>query len=108
MEVGLRPGELYGPHANRVDRPRKLIYVTHVMTRYGLRATPKSEKSHRAVPVPARICDAMARLMEGRDAFATCTCRTRRRSGTRTYARALTRRSSRHGRDVRTVKIIPL
>lgn len=74
MTVGLRPGENYGLHANRVDWPRGLVHVTHVMTRYGLREYPKSKKSHRSVPVPPRTLQAMAKLMEGRDAFAPCTC----------------------------------
>lgn len=72
--VGLRPGELYGLHGNRVDWPRRLVHVTHVMTRYGLREHPKSKKSHRTVPVPEEILEAMAALMRGRRAFATCTC----------------------------------
>ena len=74
MHAGLRPGELYGLHANRVDWPRKLVHVTHVMTRYGLREHPKSRKSHRTVPVPPDVLAAMSALMRGRKPFARCTC----------------------------------
>lgn len=74
MDVGLRPGELYGLHANRTDWTRQLVHVTHVMTRYGLREYPKSRKSHRSVPVPERTIEGMSRLMKGRNAFAKCTC----------------------------------
>lgn len=84
MHVGLRPGEIYGLHGNRVDWTRGLVHVTHVMTRYGLREYPKSKKSHRSVPVPPHTLTAMAKLMEGRDAFALCTCPRVAADGTRT------------------------
>jgi len=42
MEVGLRPGELYGLHGRRVDWLRSQIQVIDVMTRKGLRQWPKS------------------------------------------------------------------
>jgi integrase len=65
-EVGLRPGELYGLHGHRVDWLRGRIQVIDVMTRSGLRHWPKSKKSHRVVPVPAHIMEAMSALMNGR------------------------------------------
>lgn len=74
MDVGLRPGELYGLHANRTDWTRQLVHVTHVMTRYGLREYPKSRKSHRSVPAPEPTIEGMSLLMKGRKAFAPCTC----------------------------------
>jgi hypothetical protein len=63
MEVGLRPGEIYGLHGHRVDWFRAQIQVIDVMTRLGLREHPKSKKSHRVVPVPVRILDGMSVLM---------------------------------------------
>lgn len=66
MDVGLRPGELYGLHGHRVDWLRGQLQVVDVMTRQGLRQHPKSTKSHRAVPVPAATLEGMAALMTGR------------------------------------------
>jgi integrase len=66
MEVGLRPGEIYGLHGNRVDWLRAQIQVIDVMTRLGLRQHPKSKKSHRVVPVPAGTLESMSVLMAGR------------------------------------------
>jgi integrase len=65
-EVGLRPGEIYGLHGHRVDWLRSQIQVIDVMTRRGLRQWPKSKRSHRVVPVPARIMEGMSALMAGR------------------------------------------
>jgi integrase len=67
MVVGLRPGELFGLHGDRVDWLRWRIEVTQVMTRRGLREWPKSKRSHRVVPVPeGRLRDGLPRLMAGR------------------------------------------
>jgi integrase len=66
MQVGLRPGEMYGLHGHRVDWLRRRIEVIDVMTRKGLRQWPKSKKSHRVVPVPAATLEAMSVLMAGR------------------------------------------
>lgn len=74
MDVGLRPGEAYGLHANQIDWIRGLITITHVMTRYGLREYPKSKKSHRTVPVPPHTLKAMRELMGQRTAWGVCAC----------------------------------
>jgi integrase len=66
MEVGLRPGEIYGLHGHRVDWIRSQLQVVGVMTRQGLREHPKTRKSHRTVPVPAHILEGMSVLMTGR------------------------------------------
>lgn len=66
MTVGLRPGELYGLHGHRVNWLRSTLTVVDVMTRTGLRQWPKSEKSHRTVPVPPAIVEGMSALMAGR------------------------------------------
>jgi len=66
MDVGLRPGEIYGLHGHRVDWIRNQIHVTHVMTREGLREYPKSLRSSRTVPVPPATIERMSRLMVGR------------------------------------------
>jgi integrase len=65
-EVGLRFGEISGLHGHRVDWLRSQIHVVDVATRQGLRQWPKSKKSHRVVPVRARILEGMAALMAGR------------------------------------------
>jgi len=74
MDVGLRPGENYGLHVDKVDWLRGLIDVQQVMTRYGLRDYPKSKKSHRTVPVPPATLASMKQLMDGRTAWGKCTC----------------------------------
>jgi integrase len=66
MQVGLRPGELYGLHGHRVDWLRGRLTVVDVMTRKGLRQWPKSKRSHRVVPVPAHLLEGMSVLMTGR------------------------------------------
>jgi integrase len=66
MRVGLRPGEMYGLHGHRVDWLRGKIAIVDVMTRLGLRQWPKSKRSHRVVPVPADLLEAMSVLMTGR------------------------------------------
>lgn len=74
MDVGLRPGEIYGLHSNRVDWLRGQIQVHCVMTRYGLREHGKSKKSRRTVPVPPATLEAMKSLMEDRPRWGQCTC----------------------------------
>jgi integrase len=66
MQVGLRPGEIYGLHGHRVDWLRSQIQVVDVMIRRGLREHPKSERSHRVVPVPPHVLERMSVLMTGR------------------------------------------
>jgi integrase len=66
MDVGLRPGELYGLHGHRVDWLRGKLAVVDVMTRQGLRQHPKSKRSHRVVPVPPATLEAMSALMARR------------------------------------------
>lgn len=66
MDVGLRPGEIYGLHGHRVDWLRGLTHVTHVLTREGIREYPKSMRSNRTVPVPAHTLEGMSALMVDR------------------------------------------
>jgi integrase len=66
MDVGLRPGELYGLHGHRADFLRCLLTVVDVMTRAGLRQHPKSKRSHRTVPVPPPTMERLAVLLTGR------------------------------------------
>jgi integrase len=74
MDVGLRPGELYGLHGHRVDWLRGQLAVIDVMTRQGLRYHPKSKKSHRVVPVRAYVLEGMSVLLQGRNFRVPCTC----------------------------------
>ncbi len=66
MDVGLRPGEIFGLHGHRVDFLRGRLTVVDVMTRQGLRQHPKSKRSHRTVPVPPHVLEGMSVLMAGR------------------------------------------
>jgi integrase len=66
MNVGLRPGEIYGLHGHRVDWIRGHLSVVDVVTRQGLREYPKSTKSNRTVPIPPETLEGMSRLMKGR------------------------------------------
>jgi integrase len=66
MWVGLRPGEIFGLHGDRVHWLRQQVEVTRVLTRTGLREYPKSRKSHRIVPVPEWQMPRLSALMEGR------------------------------------------
>ncbi len=66
MDVGLRPGEIFGLHGHRVDWLRGKLTVVDVMTRQGLRQWPKSKRSHRTVPVPPHVLEGMSALMAGR------------------------------------------
>lgn len=75
MDVGLRPGEIYGLHTDRMDWTRNLIGITRVMTRAGLREYPKSKKSHRSPPVPPDTMAAIARMLGGRRNWSgECSC----------------------------------
>jgi integrase len=66
MWVGLRPGEIFGLHGDRVNWLRHDLEVTRVLTRVGLREYPKSRKSHRVVPVPKWQMPRLSALMTGR------------------------------------------
>lgn len=70
MHTGLRLGELLGLRAGAVDFARAEIHVVGVMTRHGWRPYPKSKKSHRTVPIPAHLLDALAPLVLGHPADA--------------------------------------
>jgi integrase len=59
---GLRPGELAGLDVEHVDFDRGLVRVQQVMTRYGLRAYPKTEGSVRSVPFPPEVGEMLWRL----------------------------------------------
>lgn len=64
--VGLRPGELFGLHADRVHWLRSKAEVTRVQTRKGLREYPKTVKSHRVVPIRPQTMKRLPALMVGR------------------------------------------
>lgn len=66
--VGLRPGELFGLFGDRVNWMRSTVEVTRVETREeGLREYPKTEKSHRTVPVPPNPMKGLCEVIAGRD-----------------------------------------
>lgn len=66
MDVGMRPGEIYGLHGHRVSWLRGHLTVVDVATRQGLREYPKSMKSNRTVPIPPATLEGMSRLMVDR------------------------------------------
>lgn len=66
MWVGLRPGEIFGLHGDRVHWLREQVEVTRVLTRAGLREYPKSRKSHRVAPIPPWQMPRLSGLMTGR------------------------------------------
>jgi len=66
MWPGLRPGEIFGLHGDRVHWLRNQAEVTRVLTRAGLREYPKTRKSHRLVPVPPWQMPRLSALMTGR------------------------------------------
>lgn len=63
--TGLRWGEIAGLDAVHVDVARAEVHVRQVLTRSGLRAYGKSARSHRTVPVPARLLQPLAQACEG-------------------------------------------
>lgn len=63
LHVGLRPGEIFGLHGDRVNWLRQQIEVTRVQTRHGLREYPKSKRSHRSVPIPDWLTPRISTLM---------------------------------------------
>jgi site-specific recombinase XerD len=75
--VGLREGEIFGLHGDRVSWLRQQVEVTRVHTRHGMREHPKTSKSHRVVPVPPHVVARWSALMTGRarDALMMCGAR---------------------------------
>lgn len=67
LHVGLRPGELFGLHGDRVNWLKHLVEITRVMTRHGLREYPKSKRSHRSAPIPDWLMPRWSALMVNRD-----------------------------------------
>lgn len=54
---GLRPGELAGLDIAALDLERQLVHAEQVLTREGLRAYPKSDRSNRWVPFPPEVAN---------------------------------------------------
>ncbi|MEV5001999.1 tyrosine-type recombinase/integrase [Nocardioides sp. LML1-1-1.1] len=65
MLVGLRPGELFGLLIDYVDLNIWQINVHGVATRNGWRPYAKSQKSHRAAPIPRRLRERFAEHCAG-------------------------------------------
>lgn len=72
-EVGLRPGEMFGLHANAVDRDTGWLSVdkTLVSRRGLIRHTPKDE-DRRDVPLTAKAIEIVDRALAGRDPKTGC------------------------------------
>jgi integrase len=64
LHVGLRWGELAGLRRRWVDCPHGLIHVVGVQTRTGWREYPKSKMSRRTVPIPPRLRDRLADVVD--------------------------------------------
>jgi integrase len=65
FETGLRPGELCGMHARQVDLDTGWVEVSHVRTRYVIRAWPKDEDA-RLVPLTQTAAEILRRLIAER------------------------------------------
>jgi integrase len=72
-ETGLRPGELCGLHANRVDLKTGWVEVVevYVSRQKVIRPWPKDEDTRR-VPLTAKAIEIVQRQLEGRDLTAGC------------------------------------
>lgn len=72
-EVGLRPGEMSGLHADAIDRGTGWLTVdkTFVSRRGLIRHSPKDEES-RDVPLTAKALEIIDRALAGRDLTAGC------------------------------------
>lgn len=68
--TGLRSGELAGLDVAHVDFDRELVRVQQVMTKYGMRAYPKSESSRRTVHCPPEALDLLWPVVADRSADA--------------------------------------
>jgi integrase len=65
LDTGLRYGELAGLHAHRVDMLRRELHVVETLTQSGtIKASPKSVRSRRTVPLSDRALEALAVQME--------------------------------------------
>lgn len=64
---GLRYGEMVGLPGSNVGWLRGELNVWRQWTVHGIRDIPKTRRSHRTVPVPARVMEGMSRLMRDRD-----------------------------------------
>lgn len=74
MNVGLRPGELFGLHVENIDWRRSSASISDVMTRRGLREYPKSRRSNRVVPIPMNVLMALETICKGRMRPTECLC----------------------------------
>ena len=72
-EEGLRPGEMFGLHANAIDRNAGWLAVdkTFVSRRGVIRHSPKDDDS-REVPLTAKALEILDRVLAGRDLKAGC------------------------------------
>lgn len=72
-EVGLRPGEMFGLHADAIDRATGWLTVnkTLVSRRGIIRHTPKDEES-RDVPLTEKALEILDRALAGRNAKTGC------------------------------------
>lgn len=73
LETGLRPGELCGLHADRLDLERGWMLVAEVFVkrRHAIRPFPK-DKDARMVPLTDRAIEIVKRRLDGRDVSAGC------------------------------------
>lgn len=73
LETGLRPSELCGLHAERVDLDRRRLEVDTVyVTRKKLMRSWPKDKDARGVPLTATAVDIIRRRLAGRDLTAGC------------------------------------
>lgn len=70
--TGLRSGELAGLDVRHVDFDRQLVRVEQVMTKFGMRAYPKSDASRRSVHCPQEALDLLWPVVADRAAGSPC------------------------------------
>ncbi|MGA6164283.1 tyrosine-type recombinase/integrase [Amycolatopsis magusensis] len=73
LETGMRPGELCGLHANRIDRRRRILLVAEVLVeeRGMIRFLPK-DGDQREIPLTTKALEILDRQMEMRDITGGC------------------------------------
>lgn len=73
LETGLRPNEMCGLHADRIDRARMVVEVDQVLVdrKYVIRPFPK-DKDARIVPLSAAALAIVDRRLAGRDLTSGC------------------------------------
>lgn len=66
LGTGMRLGELLGLRAGDVDLRREVLYVEQTLSKDGAFGAPKSERSERAISLPASVIEVLRPAVEGK------------------------------------------